>query len=280
MLVFLRRRNREREAFTLDRMDQSDLIQDRRDRPAEVEDRWEMITGTLGRWRRRVPVVAILKWAGITALSGFILVHMYAMALSLIMPPTTANMVGSRLVGADIQRTPVPLERISPSLVRAVIAAEDSRFCEHGGVDFDAIQQALAERQAGGRLRGASTISQQTAKNVFLWNGGGFARKGAEAWMTLVGEQVWGKARMMEIYLNVAEWGDGIYGAEAAAQARFGKSAADLTAREAALLAAVLPSPNNWRLDPPSSYVSGRANTIQQRMAIVRRDGLASCVLD
>ena len=98
--------------------------------------------------------------------------------------------------------------------------------------------------------------------------------------MTLVGEQIWGKARTMEIYLNVAEWGDGIYGAEAAAQARFGKSAQDLTSREAALLAAVLPSPNNWRLDPPTSYVSGRANTIQQRMAIVRRDGLASCVLD
>lgn len=278
--MFLRRRNEQRKVFRLDRLSQSALGQDKHDRPVEVDDRWEMITSALGRWRRRVPVLGILKWTGISFLSLLLIIHMYAMALALMLPPTTANMIGSRLVGAEVTRTSIPLERISPNLVQAVIAAEDSRFCEHGGVDFDAIQQALAERRAGGRLRGASTISQQTAKNVFLWNGGGFARKGAEAWMTLVGEQIWGKARTMEIYLNVAEWGDGIYGAEAAAQARFGKSAQDLTSREAALLAAVLPSPNNWRLDPPTSYVSGRANTIQQRMAIVRRDGLASCVLD
>lgn len=231
---------------------------------------WRNIRSFIWRWVKRSAL----------ALCGLVfLVHVYAILTVIMLPPTTLNMLGSTLVGRDVQRDGVSLERISPNLVRAVIAAEDSRFCQHDGIDFDAINQAIRERNAGGRLRGASTISQQTAKNVFLWNGGGFARKGAEAWMTIVIESFWGKARIMETYLNVAEWGDGIYGAEAAAQARFGVSASELTSRQAALLAAVLPNPNEWRLDPAGSYVSGRASTIQQRMGVVQRDGLDACVL-
>ena len=214
---------------------------------------------------------------GVFILSVFFLVHVYALVVGVVQPVLTLNMTGSVLKGRTLSHDAVPLERISPNLVYAVIAAEDSRFCQHNGLDMEAIQKAIAERKAGGRLRGASTISQQTAKNTFLWNGGGFVRKGAEAWMTFVIEAVWGKARIMEVYLNIAEWGDGIYGAEAAAQARFGKPASELSTYEAALLASVLPNPNEWRVDPPGSYVAGRAGTIQSRMGVVRRDGLADC---
>ena len=218
-------------------------------------------------------------WLLTALLSAFFLVHTYALLMGLVQPPITLNMAGSVLTGKSLQRDTVPLRRISPNLVYAVIAAEDSRFCLHNGFDLKAIQKAIEERKSGKRMRGASTISQQTAKNVFLWNGGGFARKGLEAWMTLVIEASWGKKRIMEVYLNVAEWGDGIYGAEAAAQARFGKPASELSTREAALLAAVLPNPNEWRVDPPGNYVAGRAGTLQQRMGVVRNDGLAACAL-
>lgn len=205
--------------------------------------------------------------------------HAYALTLAIVPAPTTANMTLTALSGTGVTHRPVSLSQISPNLVLAVIAAEDSRFCQHGGIDTEAVQKAIDEANRGRRQRGASTISQQTAKNVFLWNGGGMPRKAAEAWMTLFIETVWGKRRIMEHYLNVAEWGDGLYGAEAAAQARFGKSAAQLTRREAALLAAVLPSPNKWRVDPPGPYVSERAGTIQSRMNVVEGEGLAACVL-
>jgi monofunctional biosynthetic peptidoglycan transglycosylase len=173
----------------------------------------------------------------------------------------------------------VPIEQISPHLIYAVIAAEDSRFCQHIGIDFDALNVALEDNKSGGRRRGGSTLTQQTAKNVFLWNGGGYARKAVEAWFALYIDTVWSKRRIMEVYLNIAEWGDGIFGAEAAAQARFGKPASDLTPREAALLAAVLPSPNKWRVNPPGSYVQGRASTLQQRARVVSQERLASCVM-
>lgn len=181
--------------------------------------------------------------------------------------------------GENVQRTWAPLSAVSPHLVRAVIAAEDSRFCAHGGFDREAIEDALEERRNGERRRGASTISQQTVKNAFLWNGGGWARKGVEAWFTLLADKIWGKRRTMELYLNVAEWGDGLFGAEAAARARFGKAAAALSPREAALLAAVLPNPHKWRVDPPGPYVRRRAGTIRKRMEVVRRERLDACVL-
>ncbi len=183
------------------------------------------------------------------------------------------------LAGEEVRQDWMPLEDISDDLVRAVIAGEDTGFCQHGGFDWDAIAEAAEEARAGGRLRGASTLSQQTAKNVFLWPGGGYVRKGLEAWFTALEEVLWSKRRTVEVYLNVAEWGDGLFGAEAAAQARFGKPAAELTAREASLLAAVLPSPNKWRVDPPGPYVASRARTLRGRMAQVRRDGLDACVL-
>lgn len=209
----------------------------------------------------------------------FVLVHLYTLALKWAPVPGTILM-GQRIVeGEDFRRVIVPLEEISPNLVYAVIAAEDARFCEHDGIDFEAVGQALEERRRGRSQRGASTITQQTAKNTFFWNGGGFVRKGGEAWFAIFIDGIWGKRRVMEQYLNTIEWGDGIFGAEAAARVRFGKHASELTEREAALLAAVLPNPHEWRLDPPGNYVSGRAGTLQSRLRVVANEGLASCVL-
>lgn len=219
-------------------------------------------------------------WLAVKFLAGFfVTVHVYALLLFFVPVPPTATMAQRALQGYDIRRDWTRIEDISPHLVRAVISAEDAGFCSHKGVSVNAIQEALAERRETGRLRGASTITQQTAKNVFLWNGGGLPRKGAEAWMAVFIDGFWGKKRVMEVYLNVAEWGDGLFGAEAAAQARFGKPAADLTAREAALMAAVLPSPNRYRLDPPGPYVRKQAGIYQARMRTVETEGLADCVL-
>ena len=218
----------------------------------------------------------ISAWAFVALFFGSLL---WVGAYRFAPPPGTLVMLDRKLGGDVIIHPWTKLEDISPNLIYAVIAAEDSRFCLHNGIDFSAIDAALDERKRGGKQRGASTISQQTAKNAFLWNGGGWARKGAEAWFTIVMETFWPKRRIMEVYLNVAEWGDGLFGAEAAAQARFGKSAKDLTKDEAALLAAVLPSPNQWRVDPPGPYVRGRASMLRKRMDRVRYDGLASCVL-
>lgn len=217
-----------------------------------------------------------VAWLSVAAIIGSVL---WAGAYSVAKPPGTLTMVERRMAGHSVTQDWKPLAEISPHLIRAVIAAEDTRFCLHGGIDFDAIDKAVSEAENGRRLRGASTISQQTAKNVFFWNGGGWLRKGGEAWMTMVIETLWPKQRIMEVYLNVAEWGDGVFGAEAAAQKRFGKSVKHLTAREAALLAAVLPNPHKWRVDPPGPYVRGRASTLRARMLQVQRDGLDKCVL-
>lgn len=194
-------------------------------------------------------------------------------------PPGTWTMLERKLSGDVIIHPWTPLREISPHLVRAVIAAEDSRFCTHWGVDIEAVREAAKENRNGGRRRGASTISQQTAKNVFLWNGGGWFRKTLETYFTLVSERIWGKRRTMALYLNVAEWGNGYFGAGAAAEARFNKSAAALSREEAALLAAVLPSPNKWRAVNPGPYVRLRAATIRKRMDVVRNEGLDRCVL-
>ena len=196
-------------------------------------------------------------------------------------PVEGTSLMGLRsLQGQPIRHAWVPIDAVSPEIVRAVIAAEDNKFCRHLGFDLGEMRAALAEARSGGRVRGASTISQQTAKNVFLWPGRDPVRKGTEVWFTGLTELFWSKRRIMEVYLNVAEWGDGHFGIEAAAQARFGKSAADLTAAEASLLAAVLPSPQKWRVDPPGPYVASRARTLRGRMAQVRREGRADCVLD
>ncbi len=181
-------------------------------------------------------------------------------------PPLTPLMVIRLFEGEGLRKDWTGLAHIAPSLAQAVIAAEDNRFCEHSGFDWQAIQDAYQEYRDGERLRGASTISMQTAKNLLLWPGRSFARKGLEAWLTLQLELLWPKRRIMEVYLNIAEWGPGIYGAEAAAQTFFGKPAADLTRRESALLAAVLPNPRRWSPAQPTPYIQRRAGTIAARI--------------
>ena len=228
-------------------------------------------------WARAERALRFVVGLGVVLVIGSVI---WAGAYRFASPPGTLTMVARQLAGDDIIHPWTPLDEISPHLVRAVIAAEDTRFCAHHGIDFEAVEKALEDSKNGKRLRGASTISQQTAKNAFLWNGGGWARKGVEAWMTMVVETLWPKRRVMEVYLNIAEWGDGYFGAEAAARGRFGKSARDLTPREAALLAAVLPSPNKWRANPAGPYVRRRAALLQRRMRQVRRDGLDACVLN
>jgi len=173
---------------------------------------------------------------------GSVLTH------AVVPPLTTLLMVEQGFAGQPADYRWRKLDDISPRLVEAVIASEDARFCSHDGFDFEAIDEAMkanerAKRRGSGRVRGASTLSQQTAKNVFLWPGRGWVRKGLEVGYTVLIEATWSKRRIVEVYLNVAEWAPGVYGAEAAAQHWFGKSAKDLSAREAARLAAVLPSP-------------------------------------
>jgi monofunctional biosynthetic peptidoglycan transglycosylase len=160
-----------------------------------------------------------------------------------------------------------------------VIAAEDARFCEHHGFDFNAIQKAAAANAAGKKLRGGSTISQQTAKNVFLWPHRDWVRKGLETWFTGLIEVGWGKRRIMEVYLNSIEWGPGVYGAEAAAQRNFHVPARRLTQAQADRLAAIIPKPLSWRAARPGPYVRRRSGAIGRNAGVVRRDGLAACVL-
>jgi monofunctional biosynthetic peptidoglycan transglycosylase len=211
---------------------------------------------------------------------GFIgLTLLLVVTFSWLPVPFTATML---MDGEGITNDWESLDNIDRNLVSAVIAAEDSRFCEHYGFDTEAIEQAMRENleaaESGGRIRGGSTISQQTAKNVFLWQGGGFFRKGLEAWFTFWIETVWGKRRIMEVYLNVAETGIGTYGAEAGAQRYFGHSAARLSPDEASRMAAALPSPKKRAVKNPGGWLARHGNRIERRIGIVRRDGLDACV--
>ena len=161
-------------------------------------------------------------------------------------------------------------------MARAAIAAEDSRFCSHHGFDFNAIEDALKRNASEGRIRGGSTISQQTAKNVFLWNGGGYVRKGAEAWFTVLIEHLWGKRRIMEVYLNVAETGIGTNGVNAGSERYFGHDASAMTLTEASRIAAVLPLPKVRGAIAPKGFTRRYGNIIAARIPIVARDGLDS----
>ena len=185
-------------------------------------------------------------------------------------PPLTPLMVIRLFEGNWISKDWVSYDEISPNLVRAVIAAEDAGFCTHWGFDFAAIRKALRHNEKSRRLRGGSTISNQTAKNTFLWPGDTtatrYARKAVEPYFTILIEGMWGKKRIIEVYLNVVEWAPGVYGAEAAAQHHFRKSAADLSRREAALLAAALPNPRKYNAGKPGAYLSRRAGQIQAQM--------------
>jgi monofunctional glycosyltransferase len=192
--------------------------------------------------------------------------------------PTTMTML---LDSNGAERDWEPLSNISPNLVRAVIAAEDGKFCTHSGFDTAAIEKALERNQRGGKLRGGSTISQQTAKNVFLWQGSGwtrYLRKVPEFWFTFLIETFWGKRRIMEVYLNVAETGIGTYGAESGARRYFRKSASQLSRVEAARLAAALPLPKKRAVSGASGFTRRYGNTIAARIGVVKRDGLDGCI--
>jgi len=212
----------------------------------------------------------------VTAVGAALLLSVLSvLAMRWFNPWTSAFMVEAR-IGSWFDSDPRPwtlqqhwrnYSQISPQLALAVIASEDQLFPEHHGFDLRQIRKAYDDAQRGKRARGASTISQQVAKNLFLWNGHSWVRKGLEAWFTLLIEGFWSKRRILEMYLNVAEFGSGIYGAEAAAQAIFHKPAARLTRDEAARLAAVLPNPLRLRAERPSNYVQRRQQEIAAQMA-------------
>lgn len=176
-----------------------------------------------------------------------------------------------------------PLERIDRNMVAAVIAGEDARFCDHNGFDREAIEQAIERNARGGRLRGGSTISQQTAKNVFLWQGTGwtrYLRKAPELWFTFLIEQIWGKRRIMEVYLNVAETGIGTYGVSEAAQRYYRKSAAHLSPVEAARIAAALPNPKKRAVAGATGFTRRHGNAIAARSRVVKTSALDACVYE
>ncbi len=234
-------------------------------------------------WRRpRIP--HLLGWA---ALGCVVFTALPVLCLRWIEPPTSAFMLGSalgaRARGVDdfqVRYAWVDWERIAPSAKLAVVAAEDQLFWGHAGFDVQSIAEAVQEHADGRRRRGASTISQQLAKNLFLWSGKSFLRKGLEAWLTAWIELLWPKQRILEVYLNVAQFGDGVFGVEAASRLYFGKPAAALTRRQSATLAAVLPNPRRLRAASPSPYVLSRIDWILDQMRMLEGSTYVSAVSD
>jgi monofunctional glycosyltransferase len=215
----------------------------------------------------------ILFFLGCSGLAGFALSLALVVCFRWLPPPTSAIMVERHLAELfSNTRTPVRFQwvdwpAISPHLPLAVVAAEDQKFFLHSGFDFASISKALEKNKKGGRLRGASTITQQVAKNLFLWPGRSYVRKGLEAYFTVLLEMLWTKQRILEVYVNVAEFADGIYGVQAAAESVFGKKPSELTKWDAALLAAVLPNPKVLRAGRPSAYVLERRRWIAVQMS-------------
>ena len=193
-------------------------------------------------------------------------------------PPITVTMLGDLIGGRGVTKNWVPLSRIDPAMARAAIAGEDQHFCTHHGFDFRAIASAAYRNEKGGRIRGGSTISQQTAKNAFLFQGGGYARKAVEAYFTVLIEALWGKPRIMEVYLNIAETGIGTYGVDAAAQRYFGHDAGHLSATEAGRIAAVLPLPKKRAAIDPHGFVRRHGNTLSRYVGVIRRNGMDACL--
>jgi monofunctional biosynthetic peptidoglycan transglycosylase len=208
----------------------------------------------------------------------FVISILWVLAYRFVPPPITATMIGDVFSGRRLHKDWMPISQIDRDMVRAAIAAEDSKFCTHNGFDFEAIEDAMKRNASGGRIRGGSTISQQTAKTTFLWNGGGYARKGVEAWFTFLIEHLWGKRRIMEVYLNNAETGIGTYGVNAGSQRYFGHDASAMSATEAARIAAILPLPKKRGAIAPKGFTRRYGNTIAARLGVVGRDGLDACV--
>lgn len=225
----------------------------------------------LRRRRRRA-----LVWAGRGALGVAGAFGALILLFAVVPPPINLYQAGESLRLGGLDREWVPLEAIAPALARSVVAAEDANFCLHWGFDMAAIRVAMDE----GANRGASTLTQQTVKNVFLWPGRSWARKAAEAALTPVVELVWTKRRILEVYLNVAEFAEGVFGAQAAARFHFGVDAADLTPGQAARLAAVLPDPKGRDAGRPGPFVRRRAAQIEAGAETIRADGRAACFED
>lgn len=204
---------------------------------------------------------------------GFVVLSVALVLLFRFVPPPGSMVMVERKVQSWINSEPIDIQRqwrswenLSSNAKLAVISAEDQRFPQHRGFDFVEMRRAWEASRDGERLRGASTLSQQTAKNVFLWSGRSWVRKGLEAWFTLLIETLWGKQRILEVYLNVAEWDTGVFGLEAAANHYFGASGSALTERQASLLAAILPNPRNRSASRPDAQVERRSQWIRQQM--------------
>jgi monofunctional biosynthetic peptidoglycan transglycosylase len=239
-------------------------------------------TSTIPRYKRKRKdgslLRRILSWIVKLVLAFLILSVLWVLAYRFVNPPTTVTMLGDVVAGRGATRDWMRIGQIDRDMVRAAIAAEDGKFCAHNGFDFEAIEDAMKRNASGGRIRGGSTISQQTAKNAFLWQGGGYARKGAEAWFTFLIEHLWGKRRIMEIYLNLAETGIGTYGVNAGSERYFGHDASAMSPIEAARIAAVLPLPKKRGAVAPKGFTRRYGNTITVRIGAVSRDGLDACI--
>src|SRR5688572_11181813 len=213
----------------------------------------------------------IAGWVVKSVLLFVLLSLLWVLLYRFVPPPFTFTMAGDLLGGRAVTRDWMSLDEIDRDMVRAAVAAEDSKFCSHSGFDQDAIAAAMRRNARGGSvIRGGSTISQQVAKNAFLWQGGGYFRKGLEAWFTLLIETLWGKRRIMEVYLNVAETGIGTYGVNAGSQRYFGHDASRLTAAEAARIAANFPLPKRREAVAPTGFTRRYGNMIVARAAAVR----------
>jgi monofunctional biosynthetic peptidoglycan transglycosylase len=219
-------------------------------------------------------IKTFFKWI-FRILIGFIICSVLLVALYIVVnPPYTPlmfiRMIEGRIAGKSVGITKEwkDYDQISSNVFKALMAGEDAKFTQHSGFDWNAIERAnkINEQRKGKRLIGASTISMQTSKNVFLWQGRNYIRKGLEAYFTVLIEAMWGKKRILEIYANSIEWGNGIYGVEAASQEYFGKSCGKLSNREASLLAAIVPNPRKWSAAKPTSYIQKRASMIQARL--------------
>ena len=228
--------------------------------------------------RKRARKGGFFRFLAKLILGLFVLSILWVLLYRFVPPPITATMIGDVVGGRGLKKDWMSLSEMDRDMVRAAIGAEDSKFCSHNGFDIEAIEDAMKRNASGGRIRGGSTISQQTAKNAFLWQGGGYARKGAEAYFTFLIEQLWGKRRIMEVYLNIAETGIGTYGANAGSERYFGHDASAMSATEAARIAAILPLPKKRGAVAPKGFTRRYGNSIAARVGVVARDGLDACV--